>query len=213
MVTEVGAGTLLIAGPGLTDPNFQRSVVLLCDHNDEGSLGLVINRPLRTPLRDVFPELLGESAAAESLLSDADLLPDVDPGADTESDAALGGYIFAGGPVETNRVMAIRQSGTGHDSDHVLFDEASLVVAVDDLVSEMLASSSTGEGFRFFVGYAGWGKDQLAGELEEGAWITRPATNSIVFEIPPAKVWSEALRELGGEFKMLAEMPLDPELN
>ncbi|MGE3166340.1 MAG: YqgE/AlgH family protein [Planctomycetota bacterium] len=183
---SVEAGSFLIAGPGLQDPNFCRAVVLLCDHNEDGSLGLIVNRPLRTRLAEVFPELSGESQL---------------------------GYLHSGGPVETQRVMALRRSGQGHETDHNVVEQLKLVVAVDELVTELTLDSGSFHDVRFFVGYAGWGRGQLANELKEGAWITRPATSALVFDVPPAQIWSRALRELGGYYALLAEMPLDPDLN
>lgn len=183
---SLSAGSFLIAGPGLQDPNFRRSVVLLCDHNDEGSLGLIVNRPLRTALSEVFAELVGE----EQL-----------------------GNVYSGGPVETQRVMALRRRGQGHESDHEVVEELKLVIAVNELVDELAERSASAHDVRFFVGYSGWGRGQLASELEEGAWITRPATSKLVFDVPPGQIWSQALRELGGYYAVLAEMPLDPDLN
>lgn len=187
MLPNVEPGSFLIAGPGLTDPNFQRSVVLLCDHGTTGSLGLVVNRPLNTPLAQIFPELAQDKEM---------------------------GYVFNGGPVETQRVMALRQDDADdHETDQPVFDNVRLVVAVDSLVPGLRASGSPAEEYRFFVGYAGWGAGQLEAELEEGAWIVGPADPEVIFRTHPTKIWSSALRSLGGEYRLLAEMPLDPNLN
>lgn len=183
---HVEPGTFLIAGPGLLDANFRRSVVLICDHNDQGALGLVINRPLRSPLSQVFPELLGLDR----------------------------GFIYNGGPVETQRMMALRRGPQGaHELDQRIFDDVHLVVAVDDLIPSVRAHEEAAATFRFFVGYAGWGPGQLEGELKEGAWIVAPARPELVFETAPGRVWVETLRGLGGSYAVLAEIPLDPSLN
>lgn len=183
-MTEITPGTLLIAGPGLLDPNFRRSVVLICEHSAEGSLGLVINRPLRTPVSQVFPE--------------------VDEG---------DGVMHAGGPVDTNRVLALRRGGDVQETDQGVFESVRLVVALDDAIENVRGSARSLDDFRFFVGYAGWGAGQLEDELREGAWITGPANEGLVFSVPPQQIWGEALRNLGGDYSVLAEMPLDPNMN
>ena len=177
-------GTLLIAGPGLQDPNFRRSVVLICEHGVEGSLGLVLNRPLRTPVSQVFPEVEQEQS-----------------------------LMHAGGPVDTNRVMALRRGGLPHESDQEVFESVRLVVSLESALESVTGSREAMDDFRFFVGYSGWGAGQLEDELREGAWITAPADEGLIFSVPPGQVWREALRALGGDYSILAEMPLDPNMN
>ncbi|MEM7166324.1 MAG: YqgE/AlgH family protein [Planctomycetota bacterium] len=183
-VSDIVPGTLLIAGPGLQDPNFRRSVILICEHSAEGSLGLVLNRPLRTPVSQVFPE--------------------VEHG---------DGLIHAGGPVDTNRVMALRRGGHIHETDQQVFESVRLVVSLDDAIAVVRETDGALDDFRFYVGYAGWGSGQLDDELREGAWITAPADERLVFSGSPGQVWREALRSLGGDYQILAEMPLDPNMN
>lgn len=180
-------GSFLIAAPTLADPNFKRSVVLLCEHNDEGSLGLVVNRPLSRTLTDVMPELFGES------------------------DQRFG-ELFNGGPVETGRMLALcRTDEPG--SGYPVIDGLELVGAMEEALSGLAEGIRDAGEFRFFLGYSGWGPGQLENEIEEGSWILRPGTVSLAFETPPAQIWAESLRELGGVHRLIAEMPDDSSIN
>ncbi|MEE8141881.1 MAG: YqgE/AlgH family protein [Planctomycetota bacterium] len=185
MKHELGPGSFLIAGPTLTDPNFQRTVVLLCDHGPEGSLGLVVNRPMRAPLGKIFPDL---ASFTEKL-----------------------GMMNYGGPVESNRIMALCCNGTGDEAQ--VFDRVHLVADVEAAVQRLADGIASPEEYRFFLGYAGWGKGQLQSEMNLNAWIARPASQKLIFDIQPKHIWPQALREIGGTNALFAEMPADPTQN
>lgn len=193
MKHEVGQGTLLIAGPRLVDPNFRRTVVLLCEHNDEGSLGLVLNRPIDAPLGKVFPQFASIAR---------------DPG-----------YVYCGGPVDNTRMLALQrlceddagiESWRADPSDQV---HVRLVADVEGALTAIEEGTSDPGQFRFYLGYAGWGPGQLDQELGEDSWVVRPADVELVFHDHPERTWSSALQQLGGVYRLYAQMPLDPGLN
>lgn len=179
-------GSFLIAAPTLTDPNFRRSVVLICEHNDEGSLGLVVNRPLRKTLSDVLPDHFGDRDAF--------------------------GPLLGGGPVEASRMLALRRTndeGTGYP----IMDGVELVGAMEEALAALTAGTLDLADLRFFLGYAGWGSTQLTAEIEEGSWIVRSGTLALTFDTSPDEIWAKSLRELGGVYAVLADMPEDSGLN
>jgi putative transcriptional regulator len=180
---EVGCGTFLIASPTLRDPNFSRTVVLLCEHEDEeGSMGLVVNRP--TPVR------LNDSV--EGL------------------DAADRQVLFNGGPVQREIVVVLHRDAAVAGA-HPVCDGMALGGDAETLL-ELLRSSGPHQ-VRVFSGYSGWGAGQLRDELEAGSWIVCPARARFVFESEPAEVWAEVLRSLGPRYELLTQVPLDPRVN
>ena len=186
----------MIAGPSLADPNFRRTVVLLCDHGDEGSMGLVVNRPINAPLAKVFPNLAKLAATTPGLESGAQL-----------------GYIYCGGPVATGQLLALRSGSSAKEDDRLVLAQTYLVADVGAALQDLEDGAVSPQEFRFFLGYAGWGRGQLEQELTEDSWITRGGESQLVFSARSDTVWSEALRELGGIYRFYAELPHDPSMN
>lgn len=182
---ELTAGTLLISAPMMQDPNFRRSVVLLCERNEEeGAFGLILNRELDVQLGDVLdgymtynpPLYLGGPVQRETLHY-LHTRPDEIPGG-----IPLPGSVTWGGNFET----------------------------VQDLVKRGDASPDS---LRFFLGYAGWGPGQLQGEIDEEAWIPTSSTAELIFEVDPDQLWRTVLRRMGGEYAVLANFPDNPRMN
>ncbi len=175
-------GQLLIASPQLGDPNFARTVVLITEHNDEGAMGIVLNRPSTATVIDAAPEL-------EQLVE-----PDED--------------VFVGGPVQPSSVIVLAE--WEHPDDGVpVFGHVGFVAAgsdPDDLAATVKRA-------RLFAGFAGWSPGQLESELERDDWILEPAYAGDVFAPDPEGLWSEVLERKGGEYALVARMPLDPSLN
>jgi putative transcriptional regulator len=190
-VAESLRGSLLVAAPQLLDPNFRRTVVLIADHNDEGAMGVILNRP--------------------SGMTVADAAPDLEPFVDSDSP------IFAGGPVQpTSGVILAEVTGAQGDPDDApfamsdpVFDDIVLVPGLGELADVV---DSAGR-IRVFAGYAGWGPGQLDGELEREDWILDPALPSDVFSEEPEALWGDVLVRKGGQYALLARMPDDPSLN
>jgi putative transcriptional regulator len=181
--TKLIAGKLLIAEPFLTDPNFARSVILLCEHGDEGSVGFILNRPIELTLGDLLPDLftpmLGVNKGGPVQLDTLHMLH--------RMPQILGG----------NRVA--KDIYWGGSYDHL-----------QDMVSE---KNFTGEDLRLFVGYAGWTPGQLEKEIDEGSWMISDATPDILFETDADRIWKKSIWKLGKEYAYLANMPLNPQLN
>jgi len=175
-------GQLLLAGPSLVDPNFRRSVVLIGEHNDDGALGVVLNRPTELAVEEVVPPL-------------ARLAGD-------------GARVFLGGPVRPSDAVVLAEFDEDGRTDlPVLGGIGFLMGEIDPSAGERIRR------VRVFAGYAGWGPGQLEGELEGASWIVEPALPSDVFTSEPEDLWSAVLRRKGGEYLLIATMPLDPSLN
>lgn len=176
-------GSLLIAGPGLVDPNFRRTVVLLAEHGPEGAMGLVLNRPSALVVSDAVPHL-------------ADLVPDDDP-------------VWLGGPVGGDAVVAVGDFEEPEEAAALIVGQVGFLPAEADAMLLADAVRRT----RIYAGYAGWSGGQLETELEEESWIVEPALPEDVFYAEGVDLWSSVLRRKGGRFQLLATMPVDPSLN
>lgn len=183
-MTDLAAGILLISDPFLKDPNFMRTVVLLCEHRHEGSFGFVLNK--------MFSQELGD------LLTQAE---------------GIRFPVYEGGPVQKDTLHFVHQrpdlvQGGVEITDGVYwggnFDE------VLDLLRERKLGRND---VRFFLGYSGWGEGQLEGELKEKSWITREANREFVFMMNTPQIWKASLSDLGGEYSQMVNYPIDPQLN
>ena len=183
-MTPLAPGTLLVAEPPLADPNFRRSVILLCEHTTEGSFGLVLNRPC--------PFRLSEVAASP--------LP---------FDAALA----LGGPVETDTLHYVHPYGDLVEGALPVVDGVWWGGSFEGLVEGLGEGWLDAEQMRFFVGYSGWGAGQLDAEVDEGSWIVLPATEALVFAAGDDALWRRVLRRLGGDYALLSTFPDDPRMN
>lgn len=173
-------GRLLVATPPLVDPNFDRTVVYMLEHNDEGAVGVVLNRPT------------------------TDLLPDpIDRWDEHLSPPAV---LFEGGPVEPEALIALARLDRPDDDawTSVVGDLGSIDLAVDPaLVAGPVRQ------LRVFRGYSGWGPQQLDGELGDGAWMVLPSEHDDVFTTQPADLWRAVIRRQGGRIAWLANAPDD----
>ena len=185
-MTEVRAGMLLVATPALLDPNFADTVVLLLDVDGQGALGVVLNRPTAIRVADVL-EAWGDVVDE----------PDV---------------LFQGGPVSTQAALAVARLRSEDDAP-VGFRALEGALGLVDLDTPVELLEGTLDGLRIFAGYAGWGAEQLAEEIEEGSWYVVPAQTPDVFRLDPADLWRDVLRRQPGELAWLSTRPFDPDLN
>lgn len=176
-------GQLLVASPTLLDPNFRRSVVLIAEHGDEGAMGVILNRQLEAEVADAAPPLAGL----------------VDEGA----------VLFEGGPVQSTSVMILARFEEPADAGALVFGDVGFVAAA----AEFDAIRPALLGVRVFAGFAGWSDGQLESELERDDWIVEPARAEDVFCDDPEALWSDVLGRKGGQFALVARMPLDPSVN
>ncbi|HYE96436.1 MAG TPA: YqgE/AlgH family protein [Rubricoccaceae bacterium] len=184
-MTDPAPGTLLIAEPPMADPNFKRSVILLCEHDEEqGSFGLVLNRPAEFRLAEV---------ANRPLPFDAPLA--------------------FGGPVQLDTLHYVHPYGDVVEGALPLVDDVFWGGQFESLLEGMEKGWLNADRFRFFVGYSGWGPGQLRAELDEKSWIVVPASAEIVFAESDDALWRALLRRMGGELALLSTFPDDPRLN
>lgn len=179
----LNSGILLIAEPFLKDPNFMRTVILLCEHDENGSVGFVLNKHLKHTLDELLPEMEGTQ------------IP-----------------VFVGGPVEGDRLHFIHtcpdQLG-GIEITDKIFWGGNFEVAKTLLLNQAIDSSK----IRFFIGYSGWGGNQLSDEMKGKSWITTKANRRLVFLGKTEDIWKESLKQMGNDYSMMINFPTDPQLN
>jgi len=185
---EPAPGRLLIAAPLLTEDTFKRTVVYLLEDYSGGTVGVVINRPSRTPVGQVLP--LWQDAVSE---------PSV---------------VFGGGPVLVDGALCLGQVG----GDGVGEDESSVRRLMDglatvDLDADVALITGLTTQLRIFAGHAGWSAGQLDGELAQGAWFVVTGSAADVFSEEPRELWSRVLRRQPPPLNLVATYPPDPSLN
>ncbi len=176
-------GQLLIAGATLPDPNFARTVVLVCEHDEEGALGLVLNRAGELRVGDAAPEI-------------AEL---------TGADAT----IDAGGPVQTDALLVLAEFDDVSDAALAVLGPVGLIGDGSD-IGEIAGTTRRA---RAFAGYAGWGPGQLDAELEREDWFVAPVGIDDIFDPDAGVLWERVLSRNGGHFAVVARMPVDPSVN
>ena len=178
-------GKLLLAAPALKDPNFDRSVVFIAEHSEDGAMGLVLNRPSDAPVAEAIPDL--EWVA--------------DSGAES---------VYVGGPVAPNGVIVLAEWEDPSQAVVLVDDDLGFVPGdVED--TDALAAAVRRA--RVYAGHAGWGPGQLEDELAEDAWIVEPPRREEVFTEEPEDLWAAVLRRKGRRYALLSTMPPDPSLN
>jgi putative transcriptional regulator len=181
---EPGPGILLVADPFLKDPNFLRTVVFLCEHQDEGSFGFVLNRKYENTLDELIPELEGHQ------------LP-----------------LFYGGPVQIDTIHFLHQYPEeipgGLEVMKGVYWGGDFEKVVDMIKNQSIDAAK----IRFYIGYSGWTSGQLNNELTEKSWLTVQATRKIVFHKDYLEIWKDSLKQLGGDYEMMINFPIDPQLN
>lgn len=176
----------LIAMPAMADPNFSRTLTYICEHNDEGALGVIVNRPTDMTLASLFERVSIEidNAAAEGSF-------DRQP-------------VYFGGPVQTDRGFVLHRPIGHWQSTLSVHDELGLTSSRDILQ----AMSSSGEPADTLValGYAGWSAGQLEWEISQNAWLTVGADPHIIFDLPPEERLTAAMQLLGVDFAKLSDV-------
>lgn len=179
-------GRLLVATPALRASVFERSVVLLLDHDADGSLGVVLNHPLEVPVGQVLPTWAGSVSA-----------PDV---------------LFGGGPVSTDAALAVGVLAEQVPEPlgwRSMYDRVGLV----DLDAPHEVVDGAVVGLRVFAGYTGWASGQLEAEVEEGSWLVVHADRGDLLDESPQDLWSRVLRRQPDESRLLSTYPADPAMN
>jgi putative transcriptional regulator len=183
MMAQSLAGHLLLASPSLRDPNFARTVVLIGVHNEDGAMGVVLNRPSAVTVHEAVPQL--EEAVDER-----------EP-------------VFVGGPVQPTSVVCLAEFLDPSLAELLVLGRIgfpSRGAGIGELASATARR-------RVFAGYAGWGDGQLDAEIGQGDWIAQAALPEDVFSEMPEDLWRTVLTRMGGRYALIARMPVDPTVN
>ena len=185
VVIKPSKGDLLLSEPFLSDPNFERSVILLCEHNSEGSFGFVLNKQSELSLADAIDEVNGYEEV-----------------------------LYVGGPVQHNTLHFIHRMQPPLEQSELIQQNIFWGGDFEQLLTLMNTRQLLPEDIKFFVGYSGWGPGQLEDELAENSWIVyKNPTDQQIFDIPSQLLWQEVLRSMGGKYRMFSNYPIDPRLN
>jgi putative transcriptional regulator len=171
---------LLIAMPGMADPNFSTTVTLICEHNADGALGIVINRPTSLKLAGLFEQL--EVEAADSEISQNPVLD--------------------GGPVARERGFVLHNPGGHYESSVAVSGDVQLTLSRDIL--DAIAAGRGPQKALVALGYAGWEPGQLEAEMLANTWLSVPATPDIIFDVPFSQRWLSAAEILGVDINRMS---------
>ncbi len=177
-------GRLLISEPYLPDPNFERTIILLCENNEEGSFGFVLNKPSLARVSDVMDDIKGYEAAA-----------------------------MVGGPVQQDTLHYIHRFPALEDSIEIsrgIFWGGNFEKLLFLLDTKQMAHND----IKFFLGYSGWTAGQLEEELKQDSWIVSDLVNEeLIFDTAPDSMWKKTLTIMGGRYSVFSNYPKDPRLN
>ena len=174
LLTKIKAGSVLIAEPSIIgDSSFHRSVVMIANHDDEGSVGFILNKPLSYTLSDIIPSIVSEFR------------------------------IFNGGPVEQDNLYFI------HNVPDLVPNSVEIVNGIYwggdfELVTKLIEENVINEdNVKFFLGYSGWGKEQLSDELYTNSWAVSEASIKGIISVPSLDLWKNQMMALGGELSLI----------
>jgi len=181
--SEPGQGKILISEPFLFDPHFKRTIILLTEHNENGTVGFILNKSAEVPINQAIPEF-----------------PDFKD------------ELYYGGPVSNDSLFFIHSIPELKDSQKVMdglywggdYEQLKLMLDTDQVSNDQV---------RFFIGYSGWGIDQLASELEQKSWIVTNTTATQAMKARHKDSWKLYLKKLGKKYEILSNFPEDPNLN
>lgn len=177
-------GKILLSEPLLLDPNFSRTVIVLTEHNDTGSVGFVLNKPVNLILKDVIEEF-------------------------PEFDATL----YVGGPVDNDRLYYIHTLGDKLTDSKEFMPGLYWGGDFDELKALIDTNQIGPNDIRFFSGYSGWAKGQLEGEIKEKSWIVASANADQIMNPDASELWKNLMSSLGKKYSIMSNFPEDPSLN
>jgi putative transcriptional regulator len=177
-------GRILLSEPFMGDYYFGRSVVLLAEHNDEGSFGLILNKPVKKLINQVTPDF-----------------PELEM------------PLYIGGPVESNRLFFIHTLGEEIDDSVEVIPGLYWGGNMEDILELARIKKLNNENSRFFIGYSGWGAHQMEDELKRNSWAITTATADVLFKTNPEILWKKLTRKLGSDYRLWAKFPVNPNMN
>jgi putative transcriptional regulator len=177
-------GRLLLSEPFMGDYYFGRSVILLAEHNEEGTVGVILNKPAIAGFNEVLKDF-----------------PEFDS------------PVYIGGPVETNSLFYIHTIGKQIEGsveiNGGLFWGGDIEAIKEMILLKMIKPND----IRFYIGYSGWGEDQLKSELERNSWLVAPTDKDSIFNTDPLAMWNKFIEKMGNEYRYWTKFPIDPNMN
>ena len=181
----VRVGSVLISEPFLKDPNFDRTVVLICKHGEEGTFGLVLNRPVDLKLGDI-----------------------------SEDFKSVKNKVYVGGPVQQNTLHFLHRLNEDDFQDTTKICEGLYWGgSFESLKMGLIQGKLAPENIRFYLGYSGWDAGQLDEEIDQRSWFVADLKDSSFFNVGPEYLWRHVLAQMGGGYRMVSNYPHDPRLN
>lgn len=177
-------GKILISEPLMGDFYFKRSVVLLAEHNDEGSFGLIMNKPLSAKFNEIVRDF-----------------PDFETN------------LYLGGPVQSNNLFFVHTLGDEIEESHEILNGLYWGGEIEQIKDMIKLGQISTEDIRFYIGYSGWASDQLEGELKRNSWLVSNIRKNKLLHTDPEELWNLSLAALGGEYSHWTNFPSDPALN
>jgi len=185
------AGDILISNPIMGDPNFERSVIYLSEHGDQGSLGFIINQPGEVYMEDIVEGFKGAQTP-----------------------------VYVGGPVEQTTLHFIYKTKNSFPVQEALSNSLLICNDIflggdfEELKSWISLYGTQDIQIKFFIGYSGWAVNQLQNEIDQNSWVVvKKPSDGEIFENRDQSHWKEIMVRLGGRYKMMANYPIDPRLN
>jgi len=175
------SGHFLIAMPDLQDPNFNRTVTFICEHNENGAFGIIINRQVDASVGEVLSQL------------------NISP---VEGNPYAKNNVFIGGPVEIERGLILHSSEGEWSTTLIEIDGIAVTSSLD--IMRAIANGEAPKKFLVSIGYAGWGPGQLEQEIVSNAWLNGPADSKIIFDTPVDERWGAAAALLGVDLTLLS---------
>jgi putative transcriptional regulator len=184
-IVTPAAGQLLLSEPFMLDPNFKRTVVMICEHiEDGGTVGFILNRPLQVKVGDALVDFEG-----------------------------IGNELYYGGPVAQDTLHYLHRHGDLIEDSMKITDDIFWGGNFEQLNQLLKAGTIHSSDVKFFLGYSGWSPGQLVLEMEESSWIVSQAKAHYIFDIEEKELWRTVLSDMGGEYKQIVNYPEDPMLN
>lgn len=182
---EIKTGSILISDPFLKDPNFDRTVILICEHNENGSFGLILNKPVEVKLEDVIEDFKGTNKE-----------------------------LLIGGPVEQNTLHYIHTVEDGSIPGSVKVANGIFWSGDFEIIKSRIINGEFNlNKIKFFMGYSGWGEGQLQDEINQKTWFVADLGDNTIFEADTNSLWKRIMQLMGGELRWLANSPPDPRMN
>jgi len=184
-IPEPEKGDLLISEPFLNDPNFERTVILICENNEQGTFGLVLNKQTNLTLEDVLTDEINFHQT-----------------------------LNLGGPVEQNTLHFVHTKFEDLEGAVDLGNGIAWSGNFEQVKHLLNTGELTSNSIQFYLGYSGWGEGQLREELDAQSWfVKKSATKEELFEMSAEELWKSVLKTMGGKYKVFSNYPVDPRLN